>query len=66
MKSKNFEKKLKLNKVTLSNLDFSDMQGVKGGEYTVAWAHTEERVCIMQSCIDCSEILACQFTVENC
>jgi hypothetical protein len=60
MKTKNFDKKLKLNKTTLSNLDFSDMQGLKGGEYTAPGARTIEKLCYLQSCIDCTEIPLCQ------
>ncbi len=43
MKKEIFEKKLQLNKTTLTNLDHSDMTKVKGGSQTI------DKICAIKS-----------------
>lgn len=50
MKKKRLEKKLVLNKKTLTNLDFSGMSGVHGGGETDPAYQTDDRWCALYSC----------------
>ncbi|HLP47275.1 MAG TPA: class I lanthipeptide [Candidatus Kapabacteria bacterium] len=65
MKTKNFKKKLTLNKQTLTNLDQLSMQKLKGGTgetYTdVTWEtmQTLEKLCYMHSCVNCTWLPVC-------
>lgn len=52
MKKKLFEKKLQLNKTTLSNLDHSDMTKVKGGYEESDPGLTYDKICAIYSCGD--------------
>ena len=54
MKKKRLEKKLVLNKKTLTNLDFSGMAGVHGGVETDPTFQTDDRWCALYSCDHCT------------
>jgi hypothetical protein len=52
MKKKHFEKKLALNKTTLTNLDHSRMFRVHGGGVTGTGHNTIDKYCAIYSCGD--------------
>jgi len=55
MKTKRLEKKLVLNKTTLSNLDYSRMSKVNAGAGTTGTGHnTIDKYCVIYSCGDCT------------
>ncbi len=63
MKTKRFEKKLRLNKVTLANLDPSEMNKAKGADdYTNPGWNTIDKRCHIASCINCTWPPICQGT----
>lgn len=63
MKTKRFDKKLVLNKTTLSNLDYSNMSKVHGGLDTVPGYRTIEKICAINSCADaCTWFPICEGT----
>lgn len=70
MKTKNFDKKLKLNKQTLTNLDQLAMQRLRGGTgygYTEeGWNtyQTIEKICYINSCVNCTWRPLCEETFD--
>jgi hypothetical protein len=62
MKKKPFEKKLTLKKTTLTNLDPSQLQGVKGGLDSTVPGRTIEKLCYINSCVECTWFPICEGT----
>jgi hypothetical protein len=70
MKPKQITKKLVLNKTTLSNLDNTEMRRVKGAEAFTqptwdTW-RTIEKICYINSCVECTWIPICNPTYLAC
>ena len=62
MKKKRFNKKLTLNKTTLTNLDFKKMREVYGANDTDPGWRTIEKICQIYSCVVCTWLPVCEGT----
>lgn len=65
MKKKRFDKKLTLNKTTLTNLDLEKMREVYGAYGTdfPQW-RTIEKICQIYSCVVCTWVQICEGTYD--